>query len=497
MKIMNMFLNGKLKTSAIAGRKKNEVIRSPVFSAESIRNTKWTLSMKPRDLEGNSVSCYLHRELYDTGPPDITVCFVLNFLKEDGSVSEEETINYTFTKIKVEGYAFRQLLKRHVIFIEEKALFLPQDTLTVRCKLRTFFGIATKIVEKFARTVIGVEEKSFDWRIAEFSTMEPNEKKSGTIKLSSGEDILYLDIFLSAGGNTEKFIFINIRSFLIEIKFVRVKLFLKDTEGKMVECGQKQIYEDAVGGEGILPLYFTKNELLKKKDLYLKGRELSLCFVCAFTRGIAHEGIARTICRNFNEHCQYDGGKNPLSGGLKKNDHLKNDLQSLYNDNTLCDTTLCTQTRSFPAHIAILCARSPVLKAMYTSNMKETIQKRVDILDINDDTVQRMLLYMYTDTLESLQWENALSLYTAADKCGIMSLRNQCALMIEKLLTPTNVCRALVLADRHRDEDFNRILQNYILSNKRCVLDSEEWKMFMKSNSELASGIMFKIFMEE
>ncbi|GFQ72258.1 TD and POZ domain-containing protein 1 [Trichonephila clavata] len=476
--------NWEIKNFSFCWQIENEKICSPDFSTELIENTEWTCGLYPKGEDGYSVGCYLIRMADDKGPLLIDIDYDIIFLNANSSVLEECcNCKYTYSKgSSNNGYPQ---------FMAKKDIILPHDTLIIRCKLRRSCEKTTNVVEQFARTVIRVDQKLYDWNISEFRKMKPDEKKSISIKLTSRKDLLSLDLFLSAGEYFEKIVLVSISSSLKSIKFVTVKLFLKDTEGNTVECGQKEFCSGEVENFKIIPLTFAKNKLIRKKDLYLKDDQLSLCCVTAFTTGIAFEGIGRTISGNFNRRDEDNKilQKNILS--------LKDDVKSLYNDPALSDMTLCTETKSYPAHIAILCARSPVFKAMFSSDMKESIRRKVDILDLNDDTVQRMLLYMYTDTLENLQWESALSLYKAADKYNVVSLRNQCVSFIERHLTPINVCEVLALADRHQDEDFKSILQNYIVNNQGEVLDLKEWKLFVKSNSELAAESLLKICMED
>ncbi|GFQ72256.1 TD and POZ domain-containing protein 1 [Trichonephila clavata] len=478
--------NWEIENFSFCWQKKCEEFYSPVFSAESIENTSWRLHLTPKREDGY-VSYYLYRLSKETGPPEIEIYCDLIFLNANKSVLREEC---NFKSICPKGtlFGFHE-------FIAKNDLILPHDTLTVRCKLRSCEK-TTNVVEQFARTVIRVDQKSVDWNISEFRKIKPDEKKSISIKLTSAEDLLSLDLFLSVGEYTEKIVLVSISSSLKSIKFVTVKLLLKDTEGNTVECGQKEFYSSEVKNFKFIPLTFVRNKLLRKTDLYLKDDQLSLCCVCSFTKGIAYHGVERIICGNFPNR---DENTTILSDIVteEKNTGCVKDVKSLYNDLALSDMTLCTETKSYPAHIAILCARSPVFKAMFSSDMKESIRRKVDILDLNDDTVQRMLLYMYTDTLENLQWESALSLYKAADKYNIVSLRNQCVSFIESHLSPINVCEALELADRHQDEDFKSILQNYIVNNQGEVLDLKEWKLFVKSNSELAAESLLKICMED
>ncbi|GFW75359.1 hypothetical protein TNCV_4190131 [Trichonephila clavipes] len=377
-----------------------EEVFSPVFTAESIENSKWHFCLFPNGQDENYISYYLKRMAQEVELPDIY--FDLICLNANSSVLKEAcNMKCNFTKEQNDS---------KIEFIAKEDLVLPHDTLTFKCKLRKSCEKTTIVVERFARTVIRVDQKSFDWNISEFSNMKLDEKKSKSIKLTSSEDLLSLDLFLSAGKYSEKMILVSISSSLTSIIFVTVKLNLKDTKGNKVVCGEKKFYR---GNEDfkIIPLIFGENKLLRKKDLYLKDDQLSLCCVCSFTIGTAYEGIERTISGNFDSRDENTKIQPVIVTEGENTGSIKDDVKSLYNDLALSDMTLRTKTKSYPAHSAILCARSPVFKAMFTNDMKERIRRKVDIFDLNDDTVQRMLLYMYTDTVENLQWENALSLY--------------------------------------------------------------------------------------
>ncbi|GIX79658.1 TD and POZ domain-containing protein 3 [Caerostris extrusa] len=130
------------------------------------------------------------------------------------------------------------------------------------------------------------------------------------------------------------------------------------------------------------------------------------------------------------------------------------DLLSLFRDGTLSDTKLVTSTETFPAHTQILAARSPVFRAMFSTDMKERNKGCVDIIDLDSREVRRMLLYMYTDTLEEdLEWKGACNLYAAADKYDIQSLKIRCLRFLQANFSPTNACNILIFADGNGYKD--------------------------------------------
>ncbi|GFY43696.1 hypothetical protein TNIN_402661 [Trichonephila inaurata madagascariensis] len=127
---------------------------------------------------------------------------------------------------------------------------------------------------------------------------------------------------------------------------------------------------------------------------------------------------------------------------------------------------------------------------MFENDMREKNGECVDIEDLDDDTIQRFLLYMYTDTLLYLQWESAYNLYVAADKYEILSLKSECSSFLKDNLAQDNCCDLLILADMHQDEDLKSAVQDYILNNKH-MFHTNEWKNFMKTNLQLSAELMF------
>ncbi|GFU04254.1 TD and POZ domain-containing protein 3 [Nephila pilipes] len=316
---------------------------------------------------------------------------------------------------------------------------------------------------------------------------------------TSKEILMKFCLFVSEGQNSDEIIFIEISCFLKHFKYFILKIFLIDNGGNKIDFGGLDFWYNVHKNTAIFPLRLTKNKLLENKGHYLKEDDLILNCECIFPTGISFEGVVSTDFEQTSPQTKNVFISSvPNFSILKKSSDLaiglKEDFETLRKEGTLSDIKLCTKTKSFPVHAAILSARSPVFKAMFSNEMKEKIERSVEILDLDDDTVRRMILYMYTDALEDLEWESTFLLYQAADKYQIMSLKGKCLALLENLLSLTNACEALVLADRHQDEDFKKIVQNYIVDRDEYVFFSEEWKILMKNNSELAAETMHQFW---
>ncbi|GFY56191.1 hypothetical protein TNIN_412341 [Trichonephila inaurata madagascariensis] len=153
-------------------------------------------------------------------------------------------------------------------------------------------------------------------------------------------------------------------------------------------------------------------------------------------RAIKKIDLGITIASVYNQITSEPNASHTEVKELDKMVDLKEDFHCLYDESILTDVKLRTATQTFQAHKNILSARSPVFRAMFMTDMKEKIQESVDLPDLEDDTVRRMLLYMYTNALDGLQFKSALKLYAAADKYEITALKTS-VLPFEKICVPT------------------------------------------------------------
>jgi hypothetical protein len=125
-------------------------------------------------------------------------------------------------------------------------------------------------------------------------------------------------------------------------------------------------------------------------------------------------------------------------------------MHELRQDGILCDVTLCVEGRKFPAHKIVLAGSSPYLKAMFTNGMLETDQDVVEIRDIEASTMQNLLDFMYTSTVE-ITVNNVQSILQGASLFGLQQLRVLSAQFLQLQLTANNclgICLLIPLLKR-------------------------------------------------
>ncbi|GBN52132.1 Speckle-type POZ protein-like A, partial [Araneus ventricosus] len=145
---------------------------------------------------------------------------------------------------------------------------------------------------------------------------------------------------------------------------------------------------------------------------------------------------------------------------------LSNDFECLLDPNTtyFSDVNVNCGTVSFSAHKNILCARSPVFAAMFTTEMKETLENKVEISDISSQVLKTMLTYIYTGKTGELSVQSAGELLFAADMYQLQDLKRVCSDFLKSCVSAENVLRTLVLGYLH-DKDLKVFAMDFICNS--------------------------------
>ncbi|GFV96784.1 speckle-type POZ protein [Trichonephila clavipes] len=309
---------------------------------------------------------------------------------------------------------------------------------------------------------------------------------------------------------------------------VRYKISVLDCVGATVHSIEDDYVFSSNREEGNILTLIEKFKLMERKDLILPNDELTLQCECSSSGGVEYNGIEETIygppsvrttnlmMRRAKEHLSQinnseeyikcttssktglDLPVNPTDNVEKPSpvqqcnatssssvngefpDSLRNDILSLFQKETLCDFTLSVDKENLRAHKAVLCVRSPVFKAMLTTEMKETVNQLMEIHDLEVNTVRHMLNFMYTDTTDNLDWDTASKFYIAADKYDVAALKRLCSTALKAGLCVANIGKILRLSDKHADDDLRKSVHDFIYDNDAEILSSHEWNSFMQ-----------------
>ena len=104
---------------------------------------------------------------------------------------------------------------------------------------------------------------------------------------------------------------------------------------------------------------------------------------------------------------------------------LSQDFGNMFTNGKFTDCCITCEGKEFRCHKSILAARSSVFDAMFSHNLKEKMNSSVEIVDLDSETVQDMITYIYSGKVGELDGK-AKELLSAAEKYDLTDLKQLC-----------------------------------------------------------------------
>ncbi|ELT89498.1 hypothetical protein CAPTEDRAFT_108783 [Capitella teleta] len=149
-------------------------------------------------------------------------------------------------------------------------------------------------------------------------------------------------------------------------------------------------------------------------------------------------------------------------------------LLEFYAHQTLCDVEIVVGARSFRCHRLILASVSAYFRAMFTSQMTETLSSSVTIHDIDPAAFELLLLYAYTAKI-SFSTENVQTLLYASSILQMESVASACGEFMKNHLHPSNCIGVRAFAEQHGRTDLVLKADDFIRDQFRHVVAQEEF----------------------
>jgi speckle-type POZ protein len=178
---------------------------------------------------------------------------------------------------------------------------------------------------------------------------------------------------------------------------------------------------------------------------------------------------------------------------------LSNDFANLLGSKEGADVTFSVQDEAFPAHRAVLAARSPVFKAQLCGPMKEKEGSCMTVEDMLPDVFGGLLHFIYTDMLppfsgfdEDAKMEVVRHLLGAADRYAIERLKLICETILCSCLDVETVASTYALADLHGCNTLKEACLKFMASpnTMAMVMASQDYETLKTKSASLAIEIL-------
>lgn len=423
------------------------------------------------------------------------------------SILDSEGTLLTWTEVKDDSQS--ALVRMDELLGPRKTSFLPNNTLTIQCRIFKKGEAFSSPLLRYMRTRIQSHTYVSKWEIIDFLLLPTPRHKEFLIMTDHG---LKLNVTLILDAENKYQFSVCASSMFQRVSAICKVRALDATTGKKIMFAESEHCFRCKSKPWQFSPFFEKGLLMHDfSNLFMPNRTLTLIFEITLSTGVAEYSRMEdspTKIQGTDSAAQSSSSTPPktvdkcLHGNTNGScDTLSRDLLKLYETGILSDCNLRVGDATFPVHKQVLCARSPKFGAMFTASRKrkwgEIEIVDIEIEDADESTLRRMIRFMYTDALpKDLDWNEISKLYVAADKYKLKSLRDRCAAFLKSGVCVSNVCEILVLADSHNDVDLKSAILDFIMQNHMQVIDTEQWKKLEDENSKLTSETFRALYLK-
>lgn len=355
----------------------------------------------------------------------------------------------------------------------------------------------TIVAENWCLTQIKVIKFSYMWTISNFSFCreEMGEVlKSSTFSAGTNDKLKWLLRINPKGLDEESKDYLSLYLLLhkcetkgeVRAKFKFSILNAKREEVKIMES--QRAYRFVAGKDWGFKKFVKRDLLLDETSGLLPDDKLTIyCEVNVVT-----------------EAKEYSGQVSPIQSRVPTC-RLPDDLEDLFKSQEFSDVTIYANGREFRAHKAILAARSPMFRGMFSHDMKETKYNRVEVPDVDPEVLQEMLRFIYTgkslleprlqnkeqrDQKEQEREQHlAIELLQAANKYQLDRLKLICEEALNKTLSADSVAEILALADLYNAAQLKTQAIEFISTHATEVIETEGWNRMVRENPHLVAEV--------
>uniref|UniRef100_A0A6G1SNG6 Protein roadkill n=1 Tax=Aceria tosichella TaxID=561515 RepID=A0A6G1SNG6_9ACAR len=355
----------------------------------------------------------------------------------------------------------------------------------------------TIVAENWCLTQIKVIKFSYMWTISNFSFCreEMGEVlKSSTFSAGTNDKLKWLLRINPKGLDEESKDYLSLYLLLhkcetkgeVRAKFKFSILNAKREEVKIMES--QRAYRFVAGKDWGFKKFVKRDLLLDESSGLLPDDKLTIyCEVNVVT-----------------EAKEYSGQVSPFQSRVPTC-RLPDDLEDIFRSQEFSDVTIYANGREFKAHKAILAARSPMFRGMFSHEMRETKFNRVEVTDVDSDVLEEMLRFIYTgkSTLEQrLQSKEhkdqkeqekeqhlAVELLQAANKYQLDRLKLICEEALYKTLSAESVAEILSLADLYNAAQLKNQAIEYISTHATEVIETDGWNRMVRETPHLVAEV--------
>lgn len=170
--------------------------------------------------------------------------------------------------------------------------------------------------------------------------------------------------------------------------------------------------------------------------------------------------------------------------------------QLLLENGFYSDVSLVVGEKTFKAHKHILSLKSKVFEGMFSHSMSENKDNSVEIEDLDADSIEEMLFYIYTSKTKNLA-KIPQEVFMAAHKYDIKNLKSKCEEHLIFNLNCKNIADILHMVNLYELEDLGAIAATFIRENEKQMVKEDSFQKYLCDNIALNTIVYTLLLSEE
>ncbi|CAK9148900.1 unnamed protein product [Ilex paraguariensis] len=169
-------------------------------------------------------------------------------------------------------------------------------------------------------------------------------------------------------------------------------------------------------------------------------------------------------------------------------------LSRMLSEGIHTDIVINASNGSIGAHRAILAARSPVFRSMFSHDLKEKELSTINIADMSIESCQAFLNYIYGNIQNEDFLTHRLALLQAADKYDISDLKEACHESLLEDIDTKNVLERLQNASLYQLPNLKTSCMRYLVKFGKIFDIRDEFNTFLQcADRELIAEIFHEV----
>merc|ERR1712126_401421 len=167
----------------------------------------------------------------------------------------------------------------------------------------------------------------------------------------------------------------------------------------------------------------------------------------------------------------------------------------IMDDDSAADLTLRCDTKAFKVHRNFFCVRSPVFRSLILGSKEENKKGEIYIKDLNEKTLETVIIFTYTGDLEISQDMDVQNLARAGEKYDLPGFTDLLCYNLSKEdnLKPEILADILIASYRHNNQKLRSVAMEKIRADRSIVYEDEFRKILNKANDP-ENNIIFDLF---